>query len=139
MLSLRSLPLVRALATVRPAASSVSATNSLAPLPISAVFRLWNCAYDHSTYPIAPSVWATNADTPSLPAAALPAWIGQVRLLPKPHADAAVLARNAVKLSVVPELSERWAALIGVAGSTVRGLSATIAGSFQAVPPPRQS
>src|SRR5258706_16001127 len=73
--------------------------------------------------------------TPALP---LPAWVsvGHARgeplfrvHTPLPPAPAA-LSRNLVKLSVVPDESERWATTMSVDGRVTPGLSAAIAASF---------
>src|SRR2546429_8081933 len=135
MSSLRSLPVpvVLALAIVLPAASPVSSANSPAPLPTLAIFRLPDVANDHSTYPMVPSDLPIAAATPSEPFSALPPGAFQFLSLPKVQSAVAVLDRNLVELSVVPELSDRCTARIFVAGSVAPELSAAIAGSFQVV------
>src|SRR2546421_7496293 len=122
-----------ALAMVLPAASPVSSTNSPAPLPTLAIFRLLDWANDHSTYPMVPSDLLIAAATPSEPFSPSPPGAFQVLSLPKLQSEAEVLARNLVKLSVVPELSDRCTVKIFVDGSVAPWLSAAIAGSFQVV------
>src|SRR2546423_12351004 len=131
-------PLVLALAIVLPAASPVSSANSPAPLPTLAILRLFDCANDHSTYPMLPSVLVTAAEMPSDPCSACPPGAFQVLSLPKVQSAPAVFDRNLVKLSVVPELSWRWIARILVAGRVAPELSAAIAGSFQVVTLPEK-
>src|SRR2546421_11982314 len=126
-------PLTVALAMVFPAASPVSVTNSPAALPILAMVRLLLCANDHSTYPMAPSVLLSAAAMPSLPFSASPPGPFQVLSLPKVQSALAVLDRNLVKLSVVPELSDRCTDRILVLGSVTPGLSPAMAASFQVV------
>src|SRR5690349_16784057 len=81
---------------------------------------------------MAPSVRSIVATIRLLPFSARPPDAFQV--LPEPwlQSGPAVPARNLVKLSVVPELSDRCTVLIGVAGRATPGLSRLIAGSFQA-------
>src|SRR5581483_2515662 len=105
--------------------------NSPAPLPILAVLRLSAWANDHSTYPIEPSSFVSAAAIPSEPLSPSPPGAFQVLSCPKVQSLAAAAPRYLVKLSVVPELSERWIVEILVDGSVTPELSATMAGSFQ--------
>src|SRR2546429_161967 len=78
----------------------------------------------------------TAADTPSEPFSACPPGAFQTLSLPKVQSEPAVAARYLVKLSVVPEESERWIARIGADGSVALGLSPLIAGSSQVLTVP---
>src|SRR3954454_17081679 len=82
---------------------------------------------------MAPSVCLTTVVTPS---DLVPPWPpGAVQFLPPSNVQTsgAVAARNLVKLSVVPDSSERCTDLTAVAGSVALGLSFLIAGSFHFV------
>src|SRR5256714_9497912 len=118
---------------VFPAASPVNVTNSPAALPILAMLRLLLCAKDHSTYPMAPSVLPSAEAIPSEPFSASPPGPFQVLSLPKVQSALADFARYLVKLSVVPELSDRCTDRILVLGSVTPGLSPAMAASFQVV------
>src|SRR3954453_23795940 len=80
-----------------------------------------------------PSVLLTLLATPSDLAAPTPPGAFQALALPKVQSASAVLARYLVKLSVVPDSSERCTAWIAVAGSLASGLSALMAGSSHLV------
>src|SRR2546428_11661289 len=82
---------------------------------------------------MAPSDLPTCADTPSEPFSASPPGPFQVLSWPNVQSLAAEAARYLVKLSVVPELSERCTVKILVDGRVAPWLSAAIAGSFQVV------
>src|SRR4051794_28116682 len=83
---------------------------------------------------MAPLAPFTIEATPPLP---LPACVSAGHCTVEPdcnvHTVGAAATRNFVKLSVVPELSDRCATTIGVDGSLAPGLSAAMAGSFQVV------
>src|ERR1700692_2572566 len=84
------------------------------------------------------------ADTPSLPLPPIPT--GHATVLPTLVFDppravtqaGLVCVRKSVKMAVVPDPSERWAAAIGVVRKGVPGFSALIAGSFHAVIAPEK-
>src|SRR5919198_532556 len=82
---------------------------------------------------MAPSVCLTTVVTPSEWAPPCPP--GAVHFLPPSNfqMSGAVAVRNLVKLSVVPDSSERCTDLTGVAGRVAFGLSFLIAGSFHFV------
>src|SRR5687767_13883417 len=106
MSSARSLPvpLILAPAMVLPALSPVSSTKEMVP-----------------------AVLLTAVATPSDLAAPTPPGAFHALALPKVHADSAVLLRYLVKLSVVPDSSERCTAWIAEEGSFASGLSALMA------------
>src|SRR4051794_37315374 len=78
-----------------------------------------------------PSVWVMIWATPWFPA---PAWVSAGHSMVEPlfsfHVFGAAATRYWVKLSVVPDPSERWATVMAVDGSLASGLSAAMAGSF---------
>src|SRR5262245_27256299 len=78
-----------------------------------------------------PLVFFTASATPWEPWAPWPP--GAVHFLPpsKVQTEGAVPVRNLVKLSVVPESSERWIVAICRFGRVTPGLSFAMAGSFQ--------
>src|SRR2546422_917083 len=67
----------------------------------------------------------------SLPFSACPPGAFQTLSLPKVQSEPAVAARYLVKLSVVPDESDRWIARIGADGRVAFGLSPLIAASSQ--------
>src|ERR1022692_219945 len=91
-----------------------------------------------------PAVWATTADTPSLPLPPIPT--GHATVLPTlvfdpPNAvtqAGLVCVRKSVKMAVVPDPSERWATAMGVLGRLIPGFRALIAGSFHVVMAPEK-
>src|SRR6202034_1505654 len=80
---------------------------------------------------MAPLVDLTICATPGLPMPAR-AVDGNliVELLPSVHTLGSASLRNSVKFCVVPEESERTAAVIVVLGRLIPGLSAAICGAF---------
>src|SRR4051812_33374056 len=80
-----------------------------------------------------PSVPLILLATPSDLAAPTPPGAFHSLALPKVQSAPAVLLRKLVKLSVVPEESERCTGWIGVDGSFASGLSALIAASSHLV------
>src|SRR5256714_13877812 len=123
---------------VLPAAPPVRSPSSPLALPILAIFCLLAWANDHSTYAIEPSALFSEPATPSLPFSASPPGAFQVLSCPKVQSPAAEAVRYLVKLSVVPELSERCTVRILGAGSVAPGVSAAIAGPFQGATLPAQ-
>ncbi len=93
--------------------------------------RLLALAKDTSEYAMPPSVCLTPAVTPSEPLAPCPP--GQLISLPEPRVQAPLAweSRNSDTTCVVPDPSERWKAVTGVAGSLAFGLSALISGASQ--------
>src|SRR3569833_1163085 len=80
---------------------------------------------------MAPSPCLTPVETPSEPLRPWPpAADGQVLPPGNFHTSGAVASRNLVRLSVVPESSDRSSGLICVEGSFSPELSLAIAGSF---------
>src|SRR5919107_6292746 len=116
---LRSLPLPVILAPpmVLPALSPVSSAYSPAPFLIFAMVRSLFSAKDSSTYEMVPGVFLTWVATPSDLAAPVPPGAFHALALPNVHCALAVLLRYLVKLSVVPDSSERCTVWIGVLGS----------------------
>src|SRR5215469_13767251 len=82
---------------------------------------------------MAPSVFCRNDEMPSEPFSASPPGPFQVLSWPKVQADGATVPRYLVKLSLVPELSDRCTVVILVDGRVALGLSALIAASFHVV------
>src|SRR5262245_45317888 len=80
-----------------------------------------------------PAVLFTWVATPSDLAAPVPPGAFHALALPKVQTDSAVLLRYLVKLSVVPDSSERWTDWIAVDGSVADGLSALILASSHLV------
>src|SRR5262245_15012504 len=78
---------------------------------------------------MAPSLDLTAADTPSEPFWPEPPGAFQTLSWSKDQSEAAVLLRYLVKLSVVPELSERCTARIGEGGRVTPALSALMVAS----------
>src|SRR5665213_3368343 len=84
---------------------------------------------------MAPSVCPTAPDTPSLPLPPMP--LGHATVLPRlcvapPRAVTQLglsLVRKSVKMSVVPEPSERWTVAMGSLGNVTVGFSLLMAGS----------
>src|SRR5205807_10469734 len=100
-----------------------------------AYVKLFCSAYACSTYPTAPVVCLTVAATPELPFAPVP--VGHLTVLsglPAAAVHCGLYAdRNCANAFVVPEESERCTTVIEVLGRLAPGLSALIAGSFQAL------
>src|SRR3954447_6882623 len=132
---LRSLPVPTILAPsmVLPALWPLSSVYSPAPFLTSAIFRLLFSAKDSSTYAMAPGVLLTAAATPSEPLAPVPPGAFHALALLNVQSADAVLLRYLVKLSVVPDSSERWIVEIADAGSFAPEFWAAIAGSFHLV------
>src|SRR3954467_4653707 len=82
---------------------------------------------------MAPSFFLTELETPSEPFSAEPPGAFQTLSWSNVQSAVAVFDRYLVKLSVVPELSERCTARIGVAGRVTPALSAMMAASFHLV------
>src|SRR5690349_1884138 len=87
---------------------------------------------------MAPSLGLTAAETPSEPCWPEPPGAFHTLSCAKVQSLPAVAPRYLVKLSVVPELSERCTVRIVVAGSVTPGLSAAIAASFHLVTVPEK-
>src|SRR5947208_11482594 len=83
-----------------------------------------------------PWFFETAVDTPSEPFSACPPGAFQTLSLPKVQSEPAVAARYLVKLSVVPDESDRWIARIGADGRVAFGLSPLMAGSSQVLTVP---
>src|SRR5579859_3563465 len=117
---------------------TLGSTNFPAAFFISADLILFCFAYSSSKYPIAPGVFVTWPETPSLPFAPMPT--GQ---LTEPEAPILVFQagltaeRYDVKMNVVPLPSERCTTATGVLGSVTPGLRDAMAGSFHALIVPR--
>src|SRR6266498_5148162 len=137
---LRSLPVPTTLApaTVLPALSPVSSVYSPAPFLIFAVLRSLFCAKDSSTYAIAPGELFTALATPSEPFAPVPPGAFQALALLNVQSFSAALLRYLVKLSVVPDSSERCTVWIAVDGSFAPLFCEAIAGSFHLVTLPEK-
>src|SRR5512146_3176749 len=80
-----------------------------------------------------PGVPLTAVATPSDLAAPTPPGAFHALALPKVQSDSAVLLRYLVKLSVVPDSSERCTAWMAADGSLASAFSALIAGSSHLV------
>src|ERR687889_1335517 len=80
-----------------------------------------------------PGVFLTWVATPSDFAAPAPPGAFHALALPNVHSASAVLLRYLVKLSVVPDSSERCTVWIAVSGRVAPLLSAAIFGSFHLV------
>src|SRR3954452_10894196 len=132
---LRSLPVPVTLAPaiVLPALSPVSSVYSPAPFLIFALDRLLFSAKDSSTKPREPAVLLIALATPSEPLTPVPPGAFQALALPNVQSDGADLLRYLVKLSTVPDSSERWIVAIAVLGSLAPLFWAAIAGSFHLV------
>src|SRR5689334_21493999 len=135
MLSFRSLPVPSILAPSMPLPvdSPVSSVYSPAPFLILAFCRSLLSAYESSTYEMAPGVLLTAVATPSDLAAPVPPLAFQALAWSYFHSAWAALLRYLVKLSVVPDSSERCTAVMAVSGSLAPEFCAAIAGSFHLV------
>src|SRR4051812_39464361 len=102
---------------VLPALSPVSGVYSPAPFLTFAMLRLSFWANENSTYARAPGVLLILAATPSEPWAPVPPGAFQVLSCSKVQSDFATAFRYLVKLSVVPDESERCTVWIAVSGS----------------------
>src|SRR5262245_50715274 len=80
-----------------------------------------------------PSLALIEAEMPSEPFWAEPPGAFHTLSWPKVQSVPAAAVRYLVKLSLVPELSERCTVRIGVAGRVTPELSAAMAGSFHLV------
>src|SRR5918997_3861958 len=80
-----------------------------------------------------PGVFFSAEAIPSEPLAPVPPGAFHALALPNVHSDSAVLLRYLVKLSVVPDSSDRCTVWIAVSGSVAPLLSAAIFGSFHLV------
>src|ERR1700760_558949 len=128
-----AVPVILAPSTVLPALSPVSSVYSPAPFLIFAIERLSFCANESSTYAIEPGVDLSLAATPSEPLAPRPPGAFQVLSWSKVQSLFATPARYLVKLSVVPDESDRCRVWIGVAGRVTPLFWLAIAWSFHLV------
>src|SRR5689334_8962375 len=131
-------PVIFAPAIVLPALSGVSSTYSPAPFLIFAFCRSLFSANDSSTYASEPCELLTALATPSEPLAPVPPGAFHAFAWSKVQSLAAALLRYLVKLSVVPDSSDRCTVWIVLDGSLAPLFWDAIAGSFHLVTLPEK-
>src|SRR5262249_10656399 len=132
-----AVPTTCADATIVDAFSGVSSTGP-APLSIFATPSPPSWVNEYSMYASEFGVDFSAAATPSEPLAPCPPGAFQTLSWSKVQSLPAAAVRYLVKLSVVPEESERWKVTIVASGRVAPLFSAVIAGSFHLVIEPEK-